>query len=156
MGLNSETAQFVQAVRMIECLRNPNPKYADLLDALLNGFERNVTNVLKIRAFARKHFGSKEILSSDTDKIIEVCDEFLAESGVTPPAEVTGKFKNVLEEMDYEERLMTLRLERFCADRGREYRRADGTFDECLTKYCHDAAFRAAIDARYPEFGGIQ
>jgi hypothetical protein len=80
MGLTQDSPQDKinrEMFRILYVVRSPDPRGGDLLEQLLNGFERNEANVKKLYTFARQHFNEKgEVLS----KILPACEEFLRES----------------------------------------------------------------------------
>lgn len=135
MGLTTE--RFREVMRIVDCIRKPEPE-TDLLTALLNGYEKNVQNVLKLRAFIIREIS--DIGTPSRSQFLTVCDAFLTENGVTPPVE--GKPTGcVLDEFSDEvERLQRLRLEIWGARNNR-------TYEDCLHRYAHDPEFRKIVDA---------
>lgn len=74
MGLTDDEKVTKEVFRMLYCVREPGPR-GDLLEQLLNGFDKNDTNVKKIHTFARLHFDPKggDVLP----RILAACEDYL-------------------------------------------------------------------------------
>lgn len=114
MGL-SGIELFKERTRIIAAARKQNTQ-EDLLDVLLDGEEKSLASVLQLRAFVVVQFRDDSPFTSCPIRTacLAACDAFLVTNGVTPPETPEADVKasrNILDEMDEDERRMNERLQ---------------------------------------------